>query len=63
MKLKELHREFAELKNKLFGTDKFVVLDEQSKDVKRYNLLLQFFYPQYMTMASRNELINQINKG
>lgn len=47
--LKELHNEFTALKSKLFGNAMFVILDEDSEDVKRYEQLLQLFFPCYRT--------------
>jgi hypothetical protein len=45
----ELYEEFKDLKQKLFVNDVFVVLDDKSKDVKRYNQLLGYFFPQFRT--------------
>ena len=55
-KLVELLREFKELKRKLFGNSMFVVLDETSKDVKRYNQLFALFYPNFRTKDWTNPL-------
>jgi hypothetical protein len=45
----KLYEEFKDLKQKLFVNDVFVVLDDKSKDVKRYNQLLGYFFPQFRT--------------
>jgi hypothetical protein len=47
--LMELFNEFKDLKQKLFGQNMFVVLDDKSEDVKRYNQLLGYFFPQFRT--------------
>lgn len=47
--LMNLFNEFKYLKQKLFGKDLFVVLDDTSDDVKRYNQLLGYFFPQFRT--------------
>lgn len=47
--LMDLFNEFKDLKQKLFGKDLFVVLDDTSDDVKRYNQLLGYFFPQFRT--------------
>lgn len=54
---KMLLLEFNKLKNDLFGQDKFVVMDEGRDEVKRYNQLLQFFYPCYRT----NDFVSPLN--
>lgn len=45
----ELLSEYHYLRKEIFGDNKFVVLDETSDRVKRYNQLLGFFYPQLRT--------------
>jgi hypothetical protein len=47
--LMSLFNEFKDLKQKLFGQNMFVVLDDKSEDVKRYNQLLGYFFPQFRT--------------
>lgn len=47
--LMDLFNEFKDLKQKLFGNEMFVVLDETSDDVKRYNQLLGYFFPHFRT--------------
>lgn len=44
-----LLNEYKNLKQEIFGNSKFVILDETSERVKRYNQLLAFFYPQFRT--------------
>lgn len=58
--LRELHNEFIGLKKKLFGNDMFIVLDENSDDTKRYNVLLQLFYPKYKKQKEYLNIINQV---
>ena len=48
MNLKELHKEFLQLKAELFGNDKFIVVDDSVKQ-QRYDYLLGLFYPQFRT--------------
>lgn len=48
-KMQELVEEYDNLKKELFGECKFVVLDQNSDTTKRYNQLLQFFFPQFRT--------------
>ena len=47
-------KEFFELKDKLFGDNLFVVLDEESEEVKRYNELAEQCIPfvRYMRRTS-----------
>jgi len=47
--LRELHAEFLNLKDELFGSSMFVVLDDESEKTKRYNQLLGYFFPCYRT--------------
>lgn len=47
--------EFHNLKWKLFGKDKFVVLNEQSPDVQRYNEL----YIKFVEFHKRHLAINE----
>jgi hypothetical protein len=47
--LMDLFDEFTELKQQLFGEYFFVHLDQESEDVKRYNQLLGYFFPQFRT--------------
>jgi hypothetical protein len=44
----ELLSEFKTLKQKIFGNDMFVAVNND-EDTKRYNQLLGFFYPQFRT--------------
>jgi len=55
-KINALLEEFKQLKQKLFGSAMFVILDETHPDTKRYNQLLQYFYPQYRTSDFVNPL-------
>lgn len=47
-KFAELALEFKTLKQRIFGDNMFVAVNDD-EDTKRYNQLLGFFYPQFRT--------------
>jgi len=53
----KLASEYIILKNKIFGNYKFVVLDDNDIEHKRYSQLFQYLYPQFRT----KDFINPIN--
>lgn len=54
-KLKELHQEYLELKEKTFNGAMFVIA-QNNEDSKRYDQLFQFFNPSFRTKSFINPL-------